>query len=383
MPIIFLVTVLSMSALYAPQPLLPILAAEFSVSSESAALLTTIALLPLAVAPLFYGYLLESISPRRMLKYAVLLLALSELLFFAGETFPFLIGIRFFQGLLIPALLTALMTYVSRITSHGEVSRAMAGYIAATIVGGFLGRAASGFIASTLGWRAVFLVLALSLLGAFFLLGRLGSGASHTLVRPTPGAVLEVLRRPHHLRIYLVVFCFFLVFAAVMNFIPFRLTEISEEATALRIGLMYAGYLMGIATALGAVRVCRLLGGERRTILVGLSVFAVSLAGLIVERPEFLFVDMFLFCGAMFLVHSTTSGLLNQKALTGKGIVNGLYVAFYYSGGTIGSWLPGFIYRIWGWETFIAALLAVAVFAVVLAWGCRVTGKSSINEGSY
>lgn len=80
LPIIFN-TILVLSALYAPQPLLPVLSQEFSVSREAAAALTTVTFIPLALAPLFYGYLLETVSPIKMLKIAVPVLAVSEVFF--------------------------------------------------------------------------------------------------------------------------------------------------------------------------------------------------------------------------------------------------------------------------------------------------------------
>ena len=102
MPVIILTTVLTLSALYAPQPLLPVIMQQFAVSRQAAAFLTTVTFMPLSVAPLFYGYLLESLSPRRMLRVAVLLLAVSEIFFFFGRSFPVLVGIRLLQGLLVP-----------------------------------------------------------------------------------------------------------------------------------------------------------------------------------------------------------------------------------------------------------------------------------------
>ena len=108
---------------------------------------------------------------------------------------------------------------------------------------------------------------------------------------------------------------------------------------------MYSGYMMGMVTSLSAVRIGRRLGGERRAMLAGLATLAVALVGLGTSRVDVFFAVMFLFCGAMFLVHATASGLLNRRAGAGKGIVNGLYVAFYYGGGTVGSFLPGYAYR--------------------------------------
>jgi MFS transporter, YNFM family, putative membrane transport protein len=365
MPTILFTTVLALSVLYAPQPLLPVIMSEFGVSLTSAAFLTTVAFLPLSVAPLIYGYVLESVSPRRMLRVSVLLLALSQVLFFWGPTFASLVGIRLLQGLLIPAILTALMTYVSLANMRGTIQRAMAVYIAATILGGFLGRAFSGWVATMFGWRYSFLVLALSLLLAFLLLGRLKELTSLNLSKPHPRLLLEVLRQPGFLRIYLVVFAFFLVFAAIMNFIPFRLTEISDQASEFRIGLMYSGYLMGLAASLSAVRVATWLGSEMQALRLGLALFALGLAAMLIPDIWVLFLVMFLFCGGMFLAHATASGLLNRHAGANKGIVNGLYVSFYYAGGALGSYAPGPVYRLWGWEGMIWALLVVAALALL------------------
>ncbi|MBE0596608.1 MAG: MFS transporter, partial [Desulfuromonadales bacterium] len=104
---------------------------------------------------------------------------------------------------------------------------------------------------------------------------------------------------------------------------------------------------------------------------LGLSALAAALAGFAVHHPEGLFAVMFLFCAAMFLVHATASGVLNRHAGQRKGIVNGLYIAFYYGGGTVGSWLPGFVYRGYGWGAFLTVLGVVTVAAWLLVFGCR------------
>ncbi|MDX2478969.1 MAG: MFS transporter, partial [Desulfuromusa sp.] len=249
LPIIFN-TILALSVLYAPQPLLPVLSQEFGVSREAAAALTTVTFIPLALAPLAYGYLLETISPVKILKITVPLLALTELCFAGTSSFSLLMTIRLIQGLLVPAILTSLMTYLSGRSSADTVQRVMAIYIAATIIGGFIGRATSGLIANLFGWRFSFLALAITLCIGFLSLFWLPEGSRMKMARPQPKVLLEVLRRPAFLSIYLSIFCLFMIFAAVMNFLPFRLTELSDQANELRIGLMYSGYMMGVVTSL-------------------------------------------------------------------------------------------------------------------------------------
>lgn len=361
LPILFN-TILALSALYAPQPLLPTISQQFAVSREAAAALTTVTFIPLAIAPLLYGYLLESISATRVLKLAVPLLAVTELLFAATSSFPLLLSIRLLQGLLIPAILTALMTYLSQNSSRETITRTMSIYIAATIFGGFIGRATSGLIASWLGWQYSFILLAISLLIGSALLYRLPETANLNLTRPHPKALLKTLQKPAFLPIYLTVFCLFFVFAAVMNYLPFRLIELSDQASELRIGLMYSGYTMGIVTSLGAPALCRWLKGEARAIQLGLLAFGITLLGLATGQIWLLFSTMFLFCAAMFLVHTTASGLVNRLADDdNRGLTNGLYVAFYYSGGAFGSFAPGLIYRHLGWHGFLISLALICL----------------------
>lgn len=360
---VLLTTVLALSALYAPQPLLPLLQQEFQVSREAAAALTTVTFVPLALAPLVYGYLLETVSPIRILKIAVPLLALSALLFAVANSYNQLLVIRLLQGLLIPALLTSLMTYLSARSTAETLQHTMAIYIAATIFGGFAGRATSGLIASLLGWRFSFIVLAISLAIAFILLYRLTPATATKFVRPQPQALLAVLRKPDFLPLYLGVFCLFLVFSAVMNFLPFRLTELSDKADSLRIGLMYSGYMMGIVTSLGASWFIARAGSEIHTIRIGMVVLlGIIIGGLSLPFISLLFTAMFLFCGTMFLIHTTASGLVNKMGGNEhRGLTNGLYVAFYYAGGSVGSFAPGIIYEWFGWNMFLLCLALMCV----------------------
>lgn len=372
--ITLIATLLTLSALYVPQPLLPVLAAQFSISREAAALLTTIVFIPLSIAPLAYGYLLEAVPAKRILRIAMFLLGLSSLALALVDSYSWMLGWRLFQGLLIPALLTALMTYTSQSAERGDMQRAMAWYIGATIAGGFAGRALSGMIASLFHWRGSFLALGVSILLAWTCLAQLPDTGTLRMQRPRLGLIREILAKPVFRRSYLMVFCLFLVFAAIMNFLPFRLTELTAEADELRIGLAYSGYLMGLLASLNAVRIQRWCGTVERTMVTALVLYLLALALLGVPSVPLLLATIFLFCGAMFLTHATATGLLNRLADEHKGMINGLYVAFYYGGGAVGSFLPGYVYRGAGWVGFISVLLGVVLVALLLAVSLARTG---------
>jgi len=69
----------------------------------------------------------------------------------------------------------------------------------------------------------------------------------------------------------------------------------------------------------------------------------------------------------MFTLHSVLSAFLNHLETERKGLINGLYVSAYYSGGALGSYFPGFIYQGVGWPAFIAFLLLLLVVLTILS----------------
>lgn len=360
MALLLISTVLTYCTIYAPQPLLPLFAHHFAIPESRAALLTTVTLLPLSIAPLSYGFLLESWSALKLLRLSLVLLALSELAFVLPVPFGGLLGIRLVQGLVLPAAITALMTTLSRSTAPSRIQQTMAAYVAATIVGGYLGRLLSGLAAAFLSWQVFFVSIAAALLLCVSTLHIPPSSAAPSGSHPTLRAWVAVLGDPIYLSLYITIFCLFGTFAGLLNFLPFRLVELQGQPSELMAGLIYTGYLVGVATSLGSKRIARRLPNDAAAMLVGIICFIGALIATAIPDTLILFISLFLFCGAMFLVHALAAGIVNQRAAQHKGLVNGLYVAFYYAGGVFGSSVPGPVYEWSGWTGCLLVLLALA-----------------------
>ena len=369
--VVCLATMAAIAALYAPQPLYHVLQDVFAIGRARAALAVTATMLPLAVAPVVYGLLLERVSAGRMARVAVLVVGMGHFALPLAPNWTVFLAIRLVQGLALPAALTGFMTMLARGSGADRVQRVLSVYIAATIVGGFSGRFFSGLISHFLGWQAAFVILGGVTLAAWAGLLRLEGEGSAGWGRPRLGHIIEVLGRRYALRAYLVPFCAFFTFTAVLNFLPFRLAELVGEANELRVGVMYAGYLVGVLTSLASARVVRHFGrdggGEARAILVGLVLFFVSVAACAWPHPWGLFVMLFPYCAGFFLVQSVGPGLVNRLGPGHEGLTNGLYIAVYYGGGTAGSILPGLAYVAWGWTPFLGVVLAVLLVGLL---GC-------------
>lgn len=360
---VLLTTVLGFGCLYVPQPLLPVIAADFGVSAQSASLLITLALLPLAVAPLLYGYVLEGVAAATMMRSACAVLALATLGSALAQHWWQLLALRVLVGLALPALFTSLMTFVSQSARQGHVREAMAWYIAATILGGFLGRAVSGVLEDLAGWSVAFGFWALGLLLAQIPMARLPAQGESHFGRIRAAVLPQLLGDPRFAFAYLAILCVFFVFAGFLNVLPFRLTELSPGLGSTAVGLAYGGYLIGIVLALGGQRLAGWLGSEGRTLGAGLALYATGLACFALPAAAALYAGMFAFCAGMFLVHGRLSGHVNQMASRHRGMVNGFYIAAYYLGGSLGSWATPALQRNLGWGPLLGVLALVMAVA--------------------
>ncbi|MEF3254818.1 MAG: MFS transporter [Deferribacterales bacterium] len=358
--------VLTFSVLYSPQPLLPILMKAFSVDKSSAALVTTVTLFPLGIAPILYGYILEKYTAKKVLTFTLVVLTSLELVIYFIDSFFLLILIRLMQGFMIPGILTSLMTYISFTVNDALVQKVMSYYIAATILGGFLGRFFSGLISKVIGWRYSFLILGVSLAISLFLIKDLQDYKIQRKEKLSLKNTLSILKIPQYLSIYITIFCIFFVFASMLNFLPFRLKEISDTVSEFMIGLSYSGYIMGIIVSLTSIKLIKIFKSEKIVMFLGMLFYIFSLTIFYFRSIPMIFIAMFIFCAGMFTVHSVASGYLNRIAKSEKGVVNGLYVSFYYTGGTLGTFLPGYIYKNYGWSYFIVTL-AIMIFLAMFS----------------
>jgi YNFM family putative membrane transporter len=366
-------------SIYGPQPLLLVLKSEFGVSEATVSLMITAVLVPLGFAPLFYGYLFGNVPAKKLLVTAVSLLALTDLGIFYFTEFWVVLGLRFAQGLIIPAILTALMTHVSRTHHDRDLQRAFSLYIASCIFGGVSGRVLSGGISTLFGWRYSFFALCIALIVGLVLLLRIPAAPKTQYERAPLGDILETLRRPLFLRVCVLIAFSFFVFVAISNYLPFRLTDITGGISEFRISMAYAGYIVGMISALYSPRLITLFEGEATTLLVALSGFLVVIFIFLSDSTVVVFVNMFLFCACMALVQAVCPGYINRLVLPNqKSVANGLYLSIYYAGGSLGSYLPGFIYTHFGWDYYIYSLAFVVLITLVLAWGLKERGRSGI-----
>src|SRR5258708_6564106 len=99
--------------LFAPQPLLPLLAREFRVTPAAISLVVTASTLAVALAAPFAGVVADRFGRKRVIVPAAFLLALPTLLAATATSYGQLLFWRFLQGLFTPGIFAVIIAYVN------------------------------------------------------------------------------------------------------------------------------------------------------------------------------------------------------------------------------------------------------------------------------
>lgn len=366
--IIIYCIIIAMSIMYATQPLQPLLASKFDITVIQASQFTAVILLFLAISPIIYGYILEKMCAKKMLINASIVLLVTNIFLGLSNSYEMFMFFRICEALVIPAILTSLMSILANIDKE-NIKFNMSIYVATTVFGGLVGRIFSGFIATTLSYEYVFYSLSLAVFVSILLIKKLDYGGDATIIKPKINDVLHILKDRRFVVVYFVMFCVFFVFGGVLNVLPFRVKDISQDFSEFQISLLYLGYGMGILVSLTSKKIIHFFKGEVKTILVAVLFFLVVTIFLTNENIIYLFLILFLFCIGMFTTHTVSTQLANSMKSSQKSLTSGMYLTFYYLGGAMGSFFPTLIYKNFGWDMmlylFASILVIVEIFVFI------------------
>src|ERR1039458_8068675 len=100
--------------LFAPQPLLPLLAREFRVSAAAIRLVVTASTRAVAFAAPFAGVVARRFGRERVIVPAAFLVAVPTVLAATATTFGQLLFWRFLQGIFTPGIFAVIIAYIDR-----------------------------------------------------------------------------------------------------------------------------------------------------------------------------------------------------------------------------------------------------------------------------
>ena len=369
---LMIVTACCFAMEYAPQPMYNTISRAWSVSRTNIGMLVGIFMLSLTLSPLFAGLLLSRIGIRRAIVFSSLILGSSSLAIWLVGDFGQLMAVRAVQALLMPIVLTAVMTAVSSLFRHFDLSRALAGYVATNLVGSLAGRIGGGVGAQFFGWQQTLVLFCLPFFAALPFIWRLPDIKlpADAVQRPKMRDYLAIARTPGVASLLLIEACGLFVFNAVGNMLPLRMAEIGHGNSDALAGMMYAGYSIGLAASLFLNPIRRLCRSSARTLIFASAVFVLTTTSMATQSLWIIFLGIWGMAFGQFLSHSLSPGLINQLATqsghTSRALVNGLYLSCFYFGGFIGAWLPGLMYNHFGWGACYAMMQATICITFII-----------------
>ncbi|MEO8371174.1 MAG: MFS transporter [Candidatus Solibacter sp.] len=354
--------------IFAPQPLLPLLAREFRVSAAAISLVVTASTLAVAMAAPFAGVVADRFGRKRVIVPAAFLLAVPTLLAATASSYGQLLFWRFLQGIFTPGIFAVIIAYINEEWEMGA-GAATAAYVTGTVLGGFSGRAIAALVASHANWRWAFVALGtMNLLGALAIRAWLPAGRRFTRARSGFGgdAMLRHLRNPRLVATYAVGFCVMFSLLGTFTYINFYLAAPPFGLSTSALGLLFVVYLVGaIVTPSAGKAIDRF--GHRFALVAAFTGGATGVCLTLVHSLPVVMLGLTLTCTGVFIANSAGSSYVGSAARESRASAVGLYVTFYYLGGSGGSAIPGYFWTHGGWPACVALIVGVQLVTITLA----------------
>lgn len=356
--------------MYCTQALLPDLARHFNASPAEMGLTVTMATLATALVAPLIGAMADMIGRKRVIVVGALALVLPTLGIALVDSLPAILVLRFLQGLCMPAIFTVTMAYVGEEWPAAEVPEVVSLYTGGTALGGVSGRLVTAVAADFLGWREAFIVLGAVNLAAGLLIWAMlpaakGWHASGSLA-DTLRAAAGHLRNGRLVATFGIGFTILFSLVATFTYGTFYLAAAPFNLSTSGQGLVFLVYLLGMVAAPVGGRVIARIGPVRGMAMAVAGVCLGQMLTLVPLLPVVVAGLGVMVCG-IFICQTASISMISATAKTSRSAAMGMYVTFYYMGGSLGAVVPAPAWAALGWPGCVAIVVAVALGGLALA----------------
>jgi MFS family permease len=356
--------------LYATQSLLPFFRQVFHVSEVEVSLTVSATTIAVALTAPLVGLLADLWGRKWIIVPAILGLSVPTLLAATSSGLHELIGWRFLQGLFMPGIFAVTIAYISEEWAGVGVGKAMAAYVTGNVIGGFCGRFISGVVAQHLGWRWAFVVL-----GCLNLAGGAATWAWLPRARrfiPAKGFWISLftlgnhLRNPHLLAAYAVGFNILFSLVGTFTYITFYLAAPPFHLGSVALGSIFFVYLLGVIVTPAAGKWIDRIG-YRITLVAAITTSCLGVLLTLSSTLWMVILGLAICSSGIFVCQSAATSYVGAAAGKARSSAAGLYLSFYYVGGSVGGVLPGLFWSVGGWFACVALIVAVQLVTVGIA----------------
>lgn len=377
--VLALVCAVAVSTIYAIQPVLATAGTGLGLARESLGWLVAAGQVGYFAGLVLLVPLGDVLNRRRLISVHLVLTAVGAAVVAVAPN-----GAVAVVGLMIAGLFAVVVqvtvAYVAAVSAPDERGRNI-GAVTSGVVIGILGvRVLAGVLGDTVGWRAVYALLAVLCLALALTVratldpdGRT-PGARYAQVLASMGRLVRTDRL--FLSRGLITFFLFASFGTLWSGLALPLGAAPWNLGTTQIGLFG---VVGLAGALGAARAGRWADSGRAQAITGSALALLTAAWPLIARTEAtlwsLVIGIILLDFAVQAVHVSSQHLLTTAHPNRASSVIGAYMAFYSLGSALGAITTTWVYSKWGWPGSCWAGVAYSLSALIL-WGfAQVTSR--------
>jgi len=360
---------------YCTQPLLPLLRETFHASELAVSFTVSATIFATALTAPIIGMIAERRGRKKVIVPSLFLLALPTALAATSTSLGALIFWRFVQGLFVPGVIAVILAYINEEWAGRGVGRAMSSYVTGSIIGGFLGRFISGIVAAHWHWRSTFLVLAvLDLMGAIAVRAWLPLAKNFVPAEHRQQVLdhaKDHLRNPRLLANFGMGATALFALVGCFTYANFYIAAAPFHLNSAQLGSIFFVYLLGVVITPQSGRFLDHFGFRHTTVVY----CAMMIAGLLltlVQSLPIVIVGLAVFSSGVFIAQAAATVQTGAIAGRARSSAAGLYVAFYYLGGSVGATLTDWFWRWEGWPGCVVMLGGVSLVSV---WLARVSSR--------
>ena len=364
----------SAASLRATDPLLPLIAQEYGVTTGAASGAVTAFALSYGLLQVLVGPFGDRFGRYRTIAAAALVSAFGSAACALAPSLDTLVAARFVSGATIGAFIPLALAWIGDAVAYERRQLMLARFLVGQMVGLAFGISAAGWLGEHFGWRTIFYALAALLLVIALLLflelrtqppAGAGRGAMRRSFRRMPGLLGNARLR----KLFATGYAEGLLISGPFAFIAVSFQSrfaVGPGLSGTMVAMWAAG---GLLYALLARRAVRRLG-EQGLVIMGGGALALGYAGLAFAGSPTLGTIAVAVVGAGFyMFHTTVQIHVTQVAPEERGSVVALFATFLFLGQACGVWLAARMVDAAGvTPVFLCAALGLAALAAAFRY---------------
>jgi YNFM family putative membrane transporter len=362
--------------LYCVQPLMPLLAHQFTLTPARSSLALSVSTAALALSLLFSSVVSDRVGRTPMMVGAMLMGAILTLACAFAQDYTQLLVLRGLLGVALGGMPAIAMTYLGEEIEAPSLGLSMGLYIAGSAFGGMIGRVITSVLSDFYSWRVALAVMGAAGLYAAWEFRR--SLPPSNNFRPGKrrgldalvGGIRTHLSDPGLPWLFALAFLLMGCFVSLYNYIGYRLLGAPFGLSQTAVGLFSALYLLGIFSSVWAGRLADRLG-RRNVLWLFMSVMLSGLLLTLVDSLAAIVLGMGLFTFGFFASHSVASSWVGRRAQAPQALASASYLFFYYLGSSVIGSFCGVVWSRAGWAGVVGLLGATLGVAFLIALRLR------------